>query len=181
RAALERIATALGATGEGGMVGCPTLAANGRGALDLAVDIATVDQEQGGVVARARAGELQAVLLAGRESWPALGGARKVLMTTGPFDLDDTIEVVLPIAHPYEQPGTLTNLEGRVQQLHAGGLSPQNVPSDWLAMADLATHLGARPPRDLPRLRESLAGAHPSYRQPEIPQRRRGKLSLHLA
>ena len=182
RGSLERLAAAIGATGDGGMVGCPPLAANGRGALDLAADVATVDQERtGGIVARASSGDVEAVLLAGRESWPSLGRARKVLMTTGPFDRDDTIEVVLPIAHPYEQPGTLTNLEGRVQQLHAGGLSPQNVPSDWLAMADLATRLGATPPRDLPSLREALAGAHPSYRQPDVPQRRRGKLSLHLA
>jgi NADH-quinone oxidoreductase subunit G len=183
RAALEAFAAALGATGEdGGMVGAPPIAANGRGALDLAADPATVDQAApGGVVARALGGDLQALLLAGRETWPALGGARKILMTTGPFDLDDGLEVVLPIAHPYEQPGTLANLEGRVQELRAGGLPPQNVPSDWMAMADLATRLGGTPPRDLGGIRRALSGAHPAYQQPEPRAGRRGKLHLHLA
>ena len=60
-------------------------------------------------------------------------------------------------------------------------LTSKDVPSDWLAMADLATHLGATPPRDLPSLREALSAAHPSYQQPEQRLRRRGKLSLHLA
>jgi NADH dehydrogenase/NADH:ubiquinone oxidoreductase subunit G len=181
-AALERLAEVLGA-GEGGMVGSPTLAANGRGALELAGDIATVDPRIGPVLVRAAADELAAVLLVGRERWPETGRARRILVTTGPFDEDrqEAVDVVLPMAHPYEQAGSLTNLEGRVQLLQAAGLPPQGVPPDWTILADLARRLGVEAPRDLRSIRAAIAQAHPKYRFPEGRAGRRGRTSLAMA
>src|SRR5207248_137741 len=46
RAPLEALATAIGADGTSGMVGAPLLGANGRGALDLAPDIAQSSADQ---------------------------------------------------------------------------------------------------------------------------------------
>jgi len=180
RGLLERLATAMGADGETGMLGSPPLAANGRGAMDLAADIA-MPPAGGDVVGRATAGDLLALLLLGREEWPPAGGARRILVTTGPIDDAEAAEVVLPIAHPYEQAGSLTNLEGRVQFLEAAARPPQRVPPDWLAVADLAAALGGSPPRELAAIRASLAEAHPAYRFPESGGRRRGKLDLPVA
>ena len=123
---------------------------------------------------------MDAVLLVGRERWPETGRARRVLVTTSAVEDPEHVEVVLPIAHPYEQAGSITNLEGRVQLLQTTGLPPQGVGPDWTVLAGLATRLGGNPPRDLPALREALAEAHPKYRLPEGAARRRGKLSLKL-
>src|SRR4051812_19979510 len=60
KAALERLAGALGASAEGGMVGCPPIASNGRGALDLAGDLVAADREAGSVATKVQAGDLAA-------------------------------------------------------------------------------------------------------------------------
>jgi NADH-quinone oxidoreductase subunit G len=181
RRVLEKFAEALGASAEGGMVGSPAIAANGRGALDLAGDIVAVDREPGSVGAKADAGSLSAVLLIGDQAWRATGSARKIVMASTALPDDDTIEVVLPIAHPYEQVGSFTNLEGRVQPLQAGGLPPQGVPSDWMALGGLIERLGGAAPRELKLIREAMGEAHPSYRLPEGRTGRRGRLSLPVA
>jgi len=114
RATLEKLAEALGASAESGMVGSPAIAANGRGAADLAADIVAADREAGSAAAKAQAGDLKAVLLLGNEAWPSTGAARKVVVTSGALVTDDTlvaddtVDVVLPMAHPYEQLGSLT-------------------------------------------------------------------------
>ena len=181
RPVLERFAEAIGASGEGGMIGSPPVATNGRGALDLAGDIVAADREAGSAAAKAQAGELSAVLLLGDETWPATGPARKVIVSSGAFEADDTVEVVLPVAHLYEQAGSITNLEGRVQVLQAGGLPPHGVPADWLLLAGLVEKLGGLAPRDLTSIRAAMAEAHPSYRLPEGRTGRVGRLALPLA
>jgi NADH-quinone oxidoreductase subunit G len=187
RTVLERFAEALGATAESGMVGSPPVATNGRGARDLAGDLVAADRAADSAATKAQAGELSAVLLLGDEDWPSTGSARKVLATTGaPSFLgaswaDDTIDVVLPIAHLYEQAGSITNLEGRVQVLQAGGLPPQGVPSDWLMLAGLIEKLGGSAPPDLKSIRAAIAEAHPAYAQPEGRTGRLGRLTLPVA
>jgi NADH-quinone oxidoreductase subunit G len=181
RAVLERFAEALGASAESGMVGSPPVATNGRGALDLAGDLVAADRESGRAAAKAQAGELAAVLLLGNEAWPSTGSARKVVATAGAVEADDTVDVVLPIAHLYEQPGSITNLEGRVQVLQAGGLPPQGVPSDWLMLAGLIEKLGGSAPRDLTSIRAAIAEAHPAYALPEGRTGRLGRLTLPVA
>jgi NADH-quinone oxidoreductase subunit G len=171
---LERLADDLGANGEGGMVGSPSLWSNGRAVVDLAADLA-------GGWGVAPPDGLRAALLVGRERWPALGGARKILVTTGPIDEDETVDVVLPIAHPYEQAGSLANLEGRVQLLQAAALPPLGVPPDWRVVAELAQRVGGNAPQGLPTIRAAMAEAHPAYRLPEGDAGRRGKLELPVA
>ena len=182
RTVLERFAESLGASTESGMLGSPSTTVNGRGAVDLAGDIVAADREAGSAAAKAQAGELAAVLLLGNEAWPATGNARKIVVTSGalPAD-DDTVDVVLPIAHPYEAAGSFTNLEGRVQGFQPGGLPLQGVPADWLLVARLVETLGGSAPRELAAIRAAIAEAHPSYRLPEGRTGRVGRLALPLA
>jgi NADH-quinone oxidoreductase subunit G len=185
RAALDRLAAALGASTESGMVGSPSTTVNGRGAADLAGDIVSADRGDESAAAKAQAGGLQAVLLLGDEAWPSTGAARKIVVTSGAvsadLQADDTVDVVLPVAHQYEQSGSVTNLEGRVQGFHAGGLPPDGVPSDWLLLAGLIQKLGGSAPRELAALRAALAEAHPSYALTEARKPRLGRLSLPVA
>jgi len=181
RAVLERFAAALGASTESGMVGSPPLATNGRGALDLAGDIVAADREAGSTAAKAQAGELSAVLVLGGDTLPTTGAARKIVVTAGAVPADETADVVLPVAHPYEQAGSLTNLEGRVQAIQAGGLPPHGVPVDWQLVATLVQRLGGSAPADLKSIRAALAAAHPSYALPDGRTGRVGRLLLPLA
>jgi NADH-quinone oxidoreductase subunit G len=181
RAVLERLAEALGASAESGMVGSPSTTVNGRGAAELAGDIVAADREAGSAAAKAADGGFGAVLLLGNEAWPAAGSARKVVVTSGALQADDTVDVVLPMAHPYEQAGSFTNLEGRVQGFVAGGLPPQGVPSDWLLLAGLIEKLGGSAPKDLKTIRAALAEAHPAYKLPEGRTARQGRLALPVA
>ncbi|MGE3268409.1 MAG: NADH-quinone oxidoreductase subunit NuoG [Chloroflexota bacterium] len=179
KAVLEKFAAALGASTESGMLGAPSTTVNGRGALNLAGDIVAADRENGGVAAKA--GEFSTLLLLGNEVSPSAGSAKKIVMTAGAVPDDESVEVVLPIAHPYEQAGSFTNLEGRVQQLLAGGLPPHGVPADWQAVAALVEKLGGSAPKDLKAIRAALADAHPAYKQVEGQTGRRGRLILPLA
>ncbi|HEY8691687.1 MAG TPA: molybdopterin-dependent oxidoreductase, partial [Chloroflexota bacterium] len=90
----------------------------------------------------------------GDEAWP-IRGAGDEKRETGPQSVvslrwsahsspvsHDSQLVVLPITHPYEQSGTVTNLEGRVQELRAGGKRAGEARADWLAVTDLARALG---------------------------------------
>jgi len=182
RAVLDRLAEALGASAEGGMVGSPSTTVNGRGAADLAGDIVAADRDPLNTVAKAAGGHLAGVLLLGNEIWPATGPARKVVVTSGAVfaadGADDTVDVVLPMAHPYEQAGSFTNLEGRVQGFIPGGLPPQGVPSDWLLLAGLIEKLGGSAPKDLQSIRAALAEAHPAYAMAEKRAPRLGRLAL---
>jgi NADH dehydrogenase/NADH:ubiquinone oxidoreductase subunit G len=142
------------------MVGSPALAANGRGVQELAPDLALLDPTaEGGALAQPAG----ALLLIGPGQWPALPGRRVILATNGPFDERDEIEVVLPLTHPYEQAGSLTNLEGRVQKLEPSGFAAPTTLADWAALARVANALGADAPADIPRIRAALSAAHPTF------------------
>ena len=160
REVLEQLAARLGADGESGMVGSPALAANGRGVQELAPDLASADPTAAGGPLAERP---DALLLIGPGHWPALPGARLVLMTNGPFDEREEVEVVLPLAHPYEQGGSLTNLEGRVQKLEPSGFAAPTALADYAALARLANALGAGVSSELGGIRSTIAAAHPGF------------------
>jgi NADH dehydrogenase/NADH:ubiquinone oxidoreductase subunit G len=156
RALVEQLAAALEAGEPSGMVGSPALAANGRGAAELAPDLAAADVA--GVLADATT-----LFLVGQETWPDTGSARLVVASTTVPESPDAVDVLLPLAHPYEQVGSLTNLEGRVQQLNAGGGAPPSARMDWELLAHLAGQLGATLRPDVLQVRAALAEAHPRY------------------
>jgi NADH-quinone oxidoreductase subunit G len=179
RALLEELAVLIGADGEAGLVGSPTLYGNGRGAQT----IIGVSGIRGAPVVAAK--DLDAVLIIGElppdAAKPSVANdgsaclvagmaARGVWMTSSlsssPTNIPDFIDVVLPLAHLYEQAGSLTNLEGRVQGFDAAGTPPGQGPeaakADWMALTMLANELGVVLPRDLAGLRALLFAKHPS-------------------
>ncbi len=162
RTVLQALADRIGANGETGLVGAPGLGANARGLQDLAPEVARSDARKlldgGGA-----GGSVSTMLLLGDEAWDraATGAARLVVATSRPVGDDPRIEVVLPLAHPYERQGTITNLEGRVQRQQGGAAPPPHSRADWGAVAELARALGARAPERLSEVRSAMAAAHP--------------------
>ncbi|MBV8087082.1 MAG: (2Fe-2S)-binding protein [Chloroflexi bacterium] len=118
----DELAERLEATG---LVGNPPTAANGLSASDL----------------REARFEAPALLLVGNEDWPAVQEKRVVSLRWSP----GPGEVLLPIAHPYEQGGSITNLDGTVQELRAGAPAPGEAKADWQALVDLGRALGIAP------------------------------------
>jgi NADH-quinone oxidoreductase subunit G len=143
----EELAEALGVDPETGIVGAPLLGANGRGAQDLAPSIAGRNIQELGSAA--------SLLLLGDEAWAELdaGSARVVLATSRPVPDDGRVDVVLPMAHPYERQASITNLEGRVQQQDGGAAPPPRARADWSIVAGLASALGVAVPDDLLAIR----------------------------
>jgi NADH dehydrogenase/NADH:ubiquinone oxidoreductase subunit G len=158
RTAVEELVHRLGATGETGLVGAPLLGANGRGAMELAPNVARGDVDQ--VLTS------KAILAFGNESWSDLkvgSFARVVLATAGAVpEQNQQIDVVLPLAHPYEQQASLVNLEGRVQH-QEGGASPQMYArTDWGVIGEIASRLGVTVPDGLETLRRQIASDNPA-------------------
>ena len=155
---LERLAQALGASGETGMRGAPLLGANGAGAAILAPDLARGDANR--VLAST------VVLAIGDEPWSDLhtgSFARVVLATSQPVPDDPRIDVVLPMAHAYERQATLINLEGRLQHQEGGATPPPHARTDWAIVAGIAQQLGVdHAPASLDSVRSSIADEHPA-------------------
>jgi NADH-quinone oxidoreductase subunit G len=155
RQLLERLATKLDANAATGLIGAPVLSANGRGVQLLAPRLA---------VDPARLTGRSAQLLIGAGPWSNPEGTKLVLATNAEFKESPEIEVVLPLAHPYEQGGSLTNLEGRIQRIEASGFAAPGVQPDWAIIARLANTLtGGVVPIDLLGIRAALAADHPAY------------------
>lgn len=170
RPLLDRLAAAIGATGDGGLVGAPEPFANARGAHEIFGAAAFDDvMGKGGVVQRATYGDLERVVMIGGVPIKDLGKARGVWLTGGlPAERADVpafVDVVLPLAHPYEQSGSFTNLEGVAQHFDAAGMPPGRgdaaARADWRALAELAAELGRGVPHDLVGLREHLKPSQP--------------------
>ena len=96
-----------------------------------------------------------------------MGSARVVWLTSSlPADgasVPDFVDIVLPLAHCYEQAGSFTNIEGRHQGFDAGGIPPggkEKAKADWEVLAMLSSELGAAMPKELKGLRASLAAAY---------------------
>ena len=154
REALEALQQALKADA---LVGAPLLSANGRGAQEFAPTIAG-----------RRAGEVlnaQAILAFGDENWSELdtGPARLILATSQPVPDDPRIDVVLPMAHPYERQATITNLEGRLQRQEGGAMPPLNARTDWGVAAELGRALQVGVPQELSEIRAAMAESHPTF------------------
>jgi NADH-quinone oxidoreductase subunit G len=158
RTQLEALASKLGANGESGMLGAPLLGANGRGALELAPDVARGDVNQ--VLTS------KALLAIGDEPWAELQAgsfARLVLATAQPVPNDPRVEVVLPLAHAYERQASIVNIEGRVQHQEGGASPPRHARTDWGVLAELARRLGVTlsGADDLEAIRSQIVGEHP--------------------
>jgi NADH-quinone oxidoreductase subunit G len=159
RALLEKLAQKIGATGEGGMVGAPGLFANSR-------------------LRRATYGDIESVLVVGDIHVKDLGKAHGVWLTHSLRDenpdVPGFVDVVLPIAHPYEQAGSFTNLEGRVQAFEAAGVAPGKpgalAKADWHAVALIGNELGLHIPVDIRALREHLGVKHEMFKQIRAPK-----------
>ncbi len=166
RATLERFAERIGANGETGLVGAPGLGANARGAQELAPELAQADPRH--VLAGAASGAIETLLLLGDEPWGELptGGARLVVATSRPVGDDTRVDVLLPLAHPYERQGTLTNLEGRIQCQDGGAMPPPRARADWGAVGELARALGLPAPGRLEEVRARIAAAAPGLAWP---------------
>ncbi|MBI1945519.1 MAG: (2Fe-2S)-binding protein [Deltaproteobacteria bacterium] len=170
RPLLDKLAAGIGATGDGGLVGAPDPYANARGAVELFGAAAADDpMGKGGVVQRAAYGDLERALLVGAVDVKDLGKARGVWLTHSlPAEAPEVpafVDVVLPLAHPYEQSGSFTNLEGTPQHFDAAGMPPgrgdASARADWAALAALADELGGGVPRELVALRDHLGRTQP--------------------
>ncbi|MCA1644961.1 MAG: molybdopterin-dependent oxidoreductase, partial [Chloroflexi bacterium] len=161
RGLIERLVTALGASGATGMVGAPSLGANGAGAALLAPDLAR------GEASRVLASS--ALLALGDEAWSDLRSgsfARVILATSQPVPEDARIDIVLPMAQAYERQGSLINLEGRVQLQEGGAAPPPHARADWGIVAGIAQQLGLGPaPVSLDFVRSFIADEHPALAQ----------------
>jgi NADH-quinone oxidoreductase subunit G len=157
RDTLRAIAAQLGASAETGMLGAPALGANGRGALDLVPEL----------VAQALPADLDAafdsVLCVGGGGWPALGAGKLLLASYEPLAAGLQPTVLLPLAHGYEQAGSITNFAGVVQPFQAGGFSNPALPADFALLGKLAAALGAEGPLELAGVRAALCARHPAY------------------
>ncbi len=170
------LARALGADGAQGLVGAPSLAANGAGALQIVPDLAAVDPHgKSGVLHDVWQGNVQNVVLIGDTGMDRdTGRARVVLMRQGLLKDEvygDGVDVVLPLCHPYEQQGSMTNLEGRVQHMDAAGIPLPGMRPDFAAIAQLSSDLGSTVPQDVRALRKHLAATHPFFGTIRAPSR----------
>jgi NADH-quinone oxidoreductase subunit G len=155
---LEELARRLGANGETGMVGAPLLGANGRGALELAPELATGDVDQ--VLTS------KAILAIGDEDWSQLkvgSFARMVVATSRQMPDAEHVDVVLPLAHAYERQASLINLEGRIQHQEGGAAPPVHARTDWGLLAEIGIRLGMSMPGgdDLEAIRGRIVDEHP--------------------
>ncbi len=75
---------------------------------------------------------------------------------------------MLPLAHTYEQGGSFTNLEGRVQGFDAGGIPPgtgaDRARADFEALALLSSEQGQVMPKDLKGLRMVLSAKYDLFK-----------------
>ncbi len=81
---------------------------------------------------------LQGALVLGIDALPAPGATRLIVASSHAVPDRDDIEVVLPLAHPYETVGSWTNLEGLRQPLAAGGFAGRAMLMDHALLQQLA-------------------------------------------
>jgi NADH-quinone oxidoreductase subunit G len=133
-------------------MGIPSIGANARGLEDLAPELST----SAGSSCTLRFGDG----VSGAR--PMNGESIEVAYRASSSDEGNTV-AILPLAHPYEQDASFTNLEGRVQLLRAGSRMPAQALADWDLALKLANRLDVRVPSDLAAIRAEIAEAHPQY------------------
>jgi NADH-quinone oxidoreductase subunit G len=196
-ARLARLRTALGVVDDAGFAGAIDRYPNARGARTIlgaraGADAAGAD----GVLGQAKAGALDTVIVVGDvphcAGFPVadLGRAKAVWLTAGlkaaASDVPDSVDVVLPLAHLYEQGGSFTNLEGRHQGFDAAGIPPsspgagpaERAKADWHALGMLSTELGHSIPSDLKALRTVFAARHAFATLPSNRNKTRAELTV---
>jgi NADH dehydrogenase/NADH:ubiquinone oxidoreductase subunit G len=103
----------------------------------------------------------------GDEAWAELqpgSFARLVVVTSRAVPEDPRIDIVLPMAHPYERQASITNLEGRVQHQDGGAAPPPHARTDWAIAAELCSRLGVNlPASDIEPIRDRIVGEHAAY------------------
>ena len=134
--ACQDLAAALQVDAATGFAGAPMPGANARGAAELCQGFARSD---------ALAARPQVLATFGGSAPVLPPGARAIVATTGPVPDDASVEVVLPIAHPYETDGHYTNLEGVPQPLRRGGSAGTEVTMDHALLRQLLAALAAAP------------------------------------
>jgi NADH-quinone oxidoreductase subunit G len=204
-ALVARLQAALGVVDDkghcAGFVGAVDRFTNARGAREILGARAVGDAVAAeGVVGRARAGALDTVVVVGDvphcAGFPVdgLGKARGVWLTANlPKDaatkagaVPDIVDVVLPLAHVYEQGGAFTTTDGRHQGFDAAGIPPsapgagpsERAKADWHALGLLAAELGHATPSDLKGLRAVLATKHAFAKIPLNRNKTRAELTV---
>src|SRR6185312_12407801 len=100
-----------------GLVGAPLLGANGRGAQDFAPSLVSADPST--------IASCPTLLVLGDDYRADLPSTARLIVAASVLPADDErIQVLLPMAHPYERQGSITNLEGRVQHQDGGAAPP---------------------------------------------------------
>jgi NADH-quinone oxidoreductase subunit G len=150
--AARALAERLNALSGKELTGIPCAGANARGLLDLAPEIPS----HASSACTLRFGD------GVTGPMPLNGEAIRAAYGADSGDAGNTV-VVLPLAHPYEQDGSFTNLEGRVQLLHAGARVPGQALADWELGVRLAQRLDVTVPSDLGSIRAEIAAAHAEY------------------
>jgi NADH-quinone oxidoreductase subunit G len=133
-------------------LGIPSVGANARGLLDLAPEISPYASANSTL----RFGD-------GLSGHRQLNGESIEAAYRSSAGGEGNTVVLLPLAHPYEQEGSFTNLDGRVQVLRAGAQIPGQALADWDVAARLAERLDVPVPRDLASIRAAMLADHPEY------------------
>jgi NADH dehydrogenase/NADH:ubiquinone oxidoreductase subunit G len=147
-AEIATLAERLGAVSDNAPSGLLMTGANDRGAHDLAPGVSLPASDERATVAFGAVKDVDSTITAG---WRASG------------DQDALPTVVLPLTHPYEQDGSFTNLEGRVQTFRSAARAPGQARPDWEVAALLALRLGVDVPVTLAGIRAEIAAHVAAY------------------
>jgi NADH-quinone oxidoreductase subunit G len=153
-AAVRALAERLEAPSGDLPVGIPALGANGRGMVEFAPQLsATVTMS---TVLRFGDGLPGAA--------PA-NGESVIARYHASAGEEGNAVVVLPLMHPYEQNGSFTNLEGRIQPFAEGARAPGLALADWDVATRLAERLGLNLPLSLAGIQAAIGAEFSEYRQ----------------
>jgi NADH-quinone oxidoreductase subunit G len=128
-----------------------------------------------GILTAAAEGRLQGLVLLGADplaDFPDRDLARRALAGAGTVIAIDAFltassrqaDVVLPAATYGEEPGSTTNLEGRVSRLNQKITSPGTARADWMVAAELAFRLGGDLGfESVAQITDEIAAVAPAY------------------